>query len=299
MQVYRGLDIGTAKPSAEEQAHVPHHLIDVAEPHETFDASRFLNLALAAEADILRRGRVPIFCGGTGLYFKALLEGLEPGVGADPVFRESLEALDNHQLSARLRELDPVAYERIDRSNRRRLVRALEVIHLTGRPFSEQRRDWSAEPEEQPLALNPSHVGLDRERDDLYTRINERVDAMFARGLVEETQLLMGRGLSQNATAMQAIGYRQVVEHLEGKRSLHETVEAVKTATRRFAKRQLTWFRNQMNLRWFQLTDATTGREERESRPARPSKVSLQQLVNELTADWSPFLPEQKRNHGN
>ncbi len=150
MQVYRGLDIGTAKPSAEERARVPHHLIDIVELTEPFDAARFVELARRAEADIRARQRVPIFCGGTGLYFKAYLEGLGSAPPSDSKLRAELEATPLHELLHELSQRDPVTYERIDRQNPRRVIRALEVIRLTGKPFSEQRAEW-----QPPSTLNP------------------------------------------------------------------------------------------------------------------------------------------------
>jgi tRNA dimethylallyltransferase len=251
MQVYRGLDIGTAKPNAEERACVPQHLIDVVDLDEPFDAARFVELARRAEADIRARHRVPIFCGGTGLYFKAYLEGLGSAPPSDVKLRAELEATPLDQLLGELLQRDPVTYQRIDRQNPRRVVRALEVIRLTGKPFSAQRADWQPP---STLNLQPSTLfGLQRCADDLHTRINARVDEMFSRGLVKETRALLNHGLEQNKTALQAIGYRQVVEHLRGERSLAETIDLVKTKTRQFAKRQMTWFRRQLSVEWISV----------------------------------------------
>jgi tRNA dimethylallyltransferase len=251
MQVYRGMDIGTAKASPEERARVPHHLVDVADVTEPFDVAQFLQLAHRAVADVQARGRVPILCGGTGLYFKAFLEGLGQAPPADAALRAALEATPLPELLRELAERDPVTYERIDRQNPRRVIRAIEVIRLTGKPFSAQRADW------QPSTLNPQpstrHFGLARTPADLQRRIDSRVDAMFRRGWVAETEQLLHRGLAQNQTAMQALGYRQIVEHLRGERSLAETVALVKIRTRQFAKRQMTWFRRQFHLTWIHL----------------------------------------------
>jgi tRNA dimethylallyltransferase len=251
MQVYRGLDIGTAKPSAAEHARVPHHLIDVVDLTEPFDAAQFVRRASAAVMEIQSRGRAPIFCGGTGLYFKAFLEGLGEAPAADEKLRAELEAVPLPELLAELAKRDPVTHEKIDRKNPRRVIRAVEVIRLTGRKFSEQRAAWrpSAVPNPQSAVL----FGLARQTSDLRARIDARVEAMFARGLVEETRRLLEHGLAQNKTAMQALGYRQVVEHLRGERPLPETIELVKIKTRQFAKRQMTWFRRQLNLRWMEL----------------------------------------------
>jgi tRNA dimethylallyltransferase len=293
MQVYRGLDIGTAKSSAADRARVPHHLIDILDLTESFDAAQFARLAHRTVAEIQSRGRVPILCGGTGLYFRVFLEGLGEAPPADTNLRAELEAQPLEKLLIELRERDPATYEKIDRKNPRRVVRALEVIRLTGKPFSDQQSRWSkiapatcsadipvrgftghscpvsgeteAVPPTHGLATGKSPEPADknvcptsmivftRSAADLHARINARVDSMFQRGLVDETRELLKRGLAENKTAMQAIGYRQVVEHLRGDRSLKETMELVKIRTRQFAKRQLTWFRAQKNAEWFEL----------------------------------------------
>lgn len=249
MQVYRGLDIGTAKPGPAERRRVPHHLIDVVELARPFDAAQFARLAHEAVREIQSRGRLPIFCGGTGLYFKAFLDGLGEAPPADATLRARLEATPLPELLLELEQRDPVTFEKIDRQNPRRIIRALEVIRLTGKPFSTQRAAWSP----SPSSLNPQPVaffGLARETKDLQTRINARVQLMFQRGLVEEVRKLLPQGLAENKTALQAIGYRQVVEHLRGERSLPETIELVKIRTRQFAKRQMTWFRREARLQW-------------------------------------------------
>ena len=245
MQVYRGLDIGTAKPTPAERARVPHHLIDVAELNEPFDAAKFVTLANKAVSEIQSRGRTPIFCGGTGLYFRAFLEGIGDAPGSDEKLRAELEAAPLAELLAELEQRDPVTFARIDKENPRRVVRAVEVIRLTGKPFSEQRSVWA---DETPAAKHETIFVLSRASEDLVARIHARVDEMFALGLVAETRELLKHGLEQNKTAMQAIGYRQVVEHLRGERSLADTVELVKIKTRQYAKRQRTWFRGLPNV---------------------------------------------------
>jgi tRNA dimethylallyltransferase len=248
MQVYRGLNIGTAKPSSAERARVPHHLINIYDLTDSFDAAQFARLAHRAVSEIQSRGRVPILCGGTGLYFKAFLDGLAEAPSADAKLRAELEATPLENLLAELRERDPAAYEKIDKKNPRRIIRAVEVIRLTGKPFSEVQS-----PKSKVQGQKPEFFCFTRSSDDLRKRVGARVDAMFARGLVDETRELLERGLEQNKTAMQAIGYRQVVEHLRGDRSLKETVELVKVRTRQFAKRQLTWFRRQLDPEWIEL----------------------------------------------
>ena len=231
MQVYRGLDIGTAKPSAAEQAGIPHHLIDCAGLEETYDAARFVREATAAERQIER----PIFCGGTGLYFQAWQEGLGESPQADAAERAAIEAMRHEEQIAELKAADPVTFECIDQQNPRRVVRALEVIRLTGKPFSEQRAEW-----QNTVAAN--FFLIERERDDLRARIEARVDAMFAAGLVEETCSLRA-ALEDNRVAQQALGYRQVIGHLRGEQDLPDTVALVKSRTWQFARRQMTWFR--------------------------------------------------------
>jgi tRNA dimethylallyltransferase len=250
MQVYRGLDIGTAKPSPADRARVPHHLIDVCDLTESFDAAQFIRLAKINVAEIQSRGKIPVFCGGTGLYFKAYLSGLGEAPPANPDLRAELDHTSFEALLRELRERDPAAYEKIDKQNPRRVIRAVEVIRLTGKKFSEQRAEWKSEVQSPKPK---SFFACSRQPADLHARINARVDTMFARGLVDETRELLKRGLAENKTAMQAIGYRQVVEHLRGERSLAETIELVKIRTRQFAKRQLTWFRRQLDPEWIEL----------------------------------------------
>jgi tRNA dimethylallyltransferase len=251
MQVYRGLDIGTAKPSAQDRARVPHHLLDVAGVSDPFDAARFARLAGEAVAGIRARGRVPILCGGTGLYYRAFFEGLGQAPPGDAALRAALASTPLPDLLRELAERDPVTYGSIDRQNPRRVIRAIEVIRLTGKPFSEQRASWNRGP--QGGGSGCLFFGLERAAGDLRRRIDGRVQEMFRRGLVAETAQLLQQGLGQNPTAMQALGYRQAAEYLAGKRSLEETVELVKIRTRQFAKRQMTWFRRQMRLRWVRV----------------------------------------------
>jgi len=246
MQVYRGLDVGTAKPSTEERARIRHHLLDLVDITGAFDAAQFVSLANQAVEEILARGRLPILCGGSGLYFKAFFEGLGTAPIGISELRSELEKIPLPELLQELAERDPVTYERIDRKNARRVVRAVEVIRLTGKPYSLQRADWSRSTEPKPLPI----FGLLRSPADLHQRIENRVDAMFRHGLVAETDALLRAGLDRSRTAMQALGYRQVVEHLRGLRSLPETVALVKIRTRQFAKRQMTWFRKQLPMQW-------------------------------------------------
>jgi tRNA dimethylallyltransferase len=258
MQVYRGLDIGTAKPNAEERKKIPHHLIDICELTESFDAAQFIRLAQKAVEEIQSRNHVPIFCGGTGLYFNAYLSGLGEAPATNPELRAELETLPFEKLLHELKERDAEAYQKIDKQNPRRVIRAIEVIRLTGKKFSEQRAEWK---EQGALPVKTNFYCLMRQPVDIHARINARVDEMFRRGLVDETRGLLTRGLEQNKTAMQAIGYRQVVEHLRGENNLPQTIELVKSKTRQFAKRQLTWFRRQLAAEWIELKSNESAKE--------------------------------------
>jgi tRNA dimethylallyltransferase len=280
MQVYRGLDIGTAKPSPAERARVPHHLVDVCDLTENFDAAQFIRLAQKAVEEIQSRKKNPIFCGGTGLYFKAFLSGLGEAPATDPELRAELEASSFEALLHELRERDPAAYAQIDRQNPRRVIRAVEVIRLSGKKFSEQRAEWKVgssrcDDRTAQRAVPTKFYCFTRPPADLHARINMRVDAMFARGLVEETRELLRHGLDRNRTAMQAIGYRQVVEHLHGERPLSETIGLVKSRTRQFAKRQLTWFRRQLDAEWIEL------------KPGEPAEYCLEKIQHEASSTRS------------
>jgi tRNA dimethylallyltransferase len=202
---------------------------------------------------------VPVFCGGTGLYFKALLDGLGDAPPSDVRLRATLDATPLGELLAELEQRDPEAYAVIDRKNPRRVVRAMEVIRLTGRKFSAQRAVWK--PGADPGVSPTRFLCLTRPMPDLLGRINSRVEEMFAAGLVAETRSLLERGLDRNPTALQALGYRQVMEHLRGARDLAETVELVKMRTRQFARRQLTWFRKHARATWLDISSDSGLRE--------------------------------------
>jgi tRNA dimethylallyltransferase len=251
MQVYRALDIGTAKPTPAERAAVPHHLIDVVNLTEPFNVARYVALARAAIADIQRRGKRLLIVGGSGLYLRALAQGLCDLPEADPALRAELEATGCERALDELRRVDPEAAAQIDPRNSRRIVRALEICRLTGRKASDLRREWT------PDAL-PLMRGLQRDRADLRARCDARVEAMFRAGLVAETQSLLARGLAENRTARQALGYKEVIAHLRGELSLDETIARVKAHTRQFAKRQLTWFRHQARVDWLPIAPTDT-----------------------------------------
>jgi tRNA dimethylallyltransferase len=270
MQVYRGMDIGTAKPTATDQARVRHHLIDVVDLTVGFDAAAFRAAAIPVIDAILERQKTAILCGGTGFYFGALFRGLGTAPASSSELRAEFEKKSTASLLDELRRCDPAAYDAIDRQNRRRVIRAVEVFRLTGQPFSQQRprppTPGARHPAENESAWRT--FGLLRSADDLRARIGARVDAMLRQGLVDETQRLLAAGLDQNQTALQAIGYRQTVEYLQGERSLEATRELIKSRTRQFARRQMTWFRRKMNVTWISV-DSTEPAAETARRIAR------------------------------
>lgn len=257
MQVYRRMDIGTAKPTAAERARVRHHVIDVVEPSETFSAARYVELAEAAIAGMNSRlpTGVPILAvGGTSLYLKALIEGLFEGPPADPAIRGELharaEADGSAALHADLMRLDPDAAGRIHPNDLRRIVRALEVHRLTGRPISQLQRQFGSLRGDYRFTF----IGLRREPAEESRRINERVRLMIRDGLVEETRALLNEPAGLSRQARQALGYAQIIEHLAGRLSLTKAVEQIKIATRQFAKHQRTWFRRFPGVHWLDLT---------------------------------------------
>ena len=237
-QVYKGLDLLTAKPGSDLRAKVRHHLIGEISLAEKFDVAQYRTLALARVREIAARGRRTLITGGTGLYVRALTRGLSELPEANPNMRRELEALPLAELQQKYAALDPLGMERIDRQNRRRLVRAIEVSLLAGVPFSSLREDWSGSPIE---ARTTPGVLLERERDELYERINRRVLRMFAEGVVEEVRAAGGAG----PTAAQAIGYAEITALLRGTMNAKECLGAIQQKTRRYAKRQLTWLRRE------------------------------------------------------
>ena len=250
MQVYRGMDIGTAKATAAEQREVRHHLIDVAEPSESFSAAKFVELAEAAVGDMAEREKRVLAVGGTALYAKALAEGLFDGPGSNAPLRRELkdraERVGSEVLHEELRQVDPEAAGKIHPNDLRRIVRGLEVFELTGRPISALQQQFGrANP-----AYRCKYVCLRREKEDLHGRINGRLKAMIEAGLVEEVQGLLASEREMSTQAQQALGYQEIISHLAGQMGLDEAVEAIKINTRRFAKRQQTWFRRFPGVAW-------------------------------------------------
>ncbi len=259
-QIYAGLDLLSAKPPPEALARVPHHLIGCVPPGESFNAARYREAALAAMADILARGKTPIVVGGTGLYLRALIRGLDDAPPSDEALRTELAATPLPALLERLEKLDPVAAAAVDRRNRRRVTRALEVCLLTGKPFSSFRRQWEETPDF-------AGVLLERDRAELSERIDQRTAAMFREGVVEEVRAAIRSG-GVGVTAAQMIGWREIGALLRGECGEAECMEAIRRATRRYAKRQLTWFRRETMLQPVSLSSPNP------LRPLRPLQSS-------------------------
>lgn len=250
-QVYRYMDIGTAKPSSEERAVVPHHLIDVVDPDQDFGLALYQGMAYSAVADIQRRGKAALLVGGSGLYVRAMTGGFRiPQIPPDAELRRSLEEKATREggqtLYRELERMDPDAARRIDPRNIRRLIRALEVCQVSGTPFSQLQ---TSEPLFRTLVL-----GLTTDREDLYRRIDSRVDSMMEQGLVPEVEGLLQRGYSLDLPSMSGLGYKQIGRYLQGDTTLDEAVQQIKFETHRFARHQYAWFRlKDENIRWFDV----------------------------------------------
>ncbi len=250
MQIYRGMDIGTAKPGPAEMKEVPHHMIDILEPSERFSAGKYVEAVREIIDRLHRKGKVPLIVGGTGLYIKALTRGIFPAPGADHALREHLlreERESPGSLYRRLEEVDPGRAEELSPLDTRRVVRALEVVISTGRRMTELIREKTI-----PLSCDYIKIGLTRERDELYRIIERRVEDMFEAGLLNEVRALLQRNPSE--TPLQAIGYKEVIRYLEGEMDYPGLLQEVKKATRRYAKRQFTWFRKEEGIRWIDIT---------------------------------------------
>ena len=250
MQIYRGMDIGTAKPTQDEMQGITHHMIDVCHPTEDFSVSRYCDMATPILEDVLKRGKTAIIAGGTGLYMDSLIRGNDFAPVPSTGHREKLEALAAAEgvesLLSQLRAIDPEAADR-SQGNLRRIVRALEVYYETGETITEHNRKTQS----TPPRYAPIWLGLDfEERSELYRRIDLRVEIMIRQGLLEEIKALLASGIPETATAMQAIGYKEFVDALAGRSSLESAIAQVQQSSRRYAKRQLTWFRRNENMRW-------------------------------------------------
>jgi len=258
MQVYRGISIGTAAPTAEDQSRVVHHLVGTVDLDDHYSAARFARDARPIIERLDREGRIPVVVGGSGLYLRALVDGLFPGPSADIAIRDRLgREADEHgtaALHARLVEIDPAAAERIGTNDLRRIVRALEIFELTGRPISGIQRTHR---ESAGTKLPARWFGLTMDREVLYSRIDERVNRMFAEGFVEEVRGLVKDGYWADIDRIGPLGYREVKSYLDGEFDIETAKELVARNTRRYAKRQMTWFRRNTRIRWFTVTDST------------------------------------------
>ncbi|PLS04751.1 tRNA (adenosine(37)-N6)-dimethylallyltransferase MiaA [Neobacillus cucumis] len=254
MQIYRGMDIGTAKITKEEMQGIPHHLIDIKEPEENFSVAEFQLLVRAKINEIAKRGKLPIIVGGTGLYIQSVIYDYQfSDVSGDEAFRLELEErvkeIGNEALYKELQEVDPESAAQIHPNNVRRVIRALEIFHLTGKTMREYQS------KQQPdLMYDTALIGLTMDREKLYERINLRVDIMVEQGLLAEVKSLYNQGL-RDCQSIQAIGYKEIYDYLDGKVTWEEAVEQLKQNSRRYAKRQLTWFRNKMDVQWFEMTN--------------------------------------------
>ena len=256
MQIYRRMDIGTAKPTPEEREGIVHHMLDVADPREDFSVSKYCQMATPIVEDILARGKTCILAGGTGLYMDSLIKGNDFAPFPSTGVRESLEQEETEVLLSRLQEIDSASAVRL--RDRRRIIRALEVYLETGITMTEHNRRT----QEIPPKFTPLWLALDFEnRQDLYDRINLRVDIMLEQGLLEEIQSLLDSGIPETCTAMQAIGYKEFVAALQGRGNIAEAAQEVKKGSRHYAKRQLTWFRRNPAIHWLTRKADTSGEE--------------------------------------
>ncbi len=255
MQVYREMDIGTAKITEDEMQGIPHHLIDIHEPEYPYSVAEFQESATRLIGEIQGRGKLPFIVGGTGLYVESVCYGFQfSESGSDEVFREEqFRYADQHgpqALHDKLRAVDPVSADRLHMNDQRRIVRALEIHHLTGEKWSDQ---LAAQKKESPYDL--SIIGLTMDRAKLYSRVEERIDLMIEQGLVDEVKSLLDRGVARGHISMQGLGYKEIAAYLQGEVSWEAAVEWLKRDTRRFAKRQLSWFRHMKDIEWVDVTD--------------------------------------------
>ncbi|HBI04912.1 MAG TPA: tRNA (adenosine(37)-N6)-dimethylallyltransferase MiaA, partial [Paenibacillaceae bacterium] len=253
IQIYTGMDIGTAKATMEERAQVPHHLIDICHPDESFTVANFQEKTKELITDINKKDRLPMIVGGTGLYIQSVLYTYHfSDAGEDPLYREKMEQLalkeGNNVLHSHLAQVDPLTAQRLHPNDIKRVIRALEIHHLTGETMVQFQKRSQQSPYDLLL------LGLNMERSLLYERINQRVDRMVQEGLIEEVEQLLARGYNCNYRSMQALGYKEMVAYLQGEMNKEEAIELIKKRTRNFAKRQLTWFRNMKDVVWFDLT---------------------------------------------
>lgn len=255
MQIYRYMDVGTAKPSREERDRIRHHLLDIVDPDQAFDAARYLEAATPVVATLHERNKIPLVTGGTGLYMKVLTRGICPGAPCDRKVREQLENEARSrgllQLHEELSRVDPFLGAKIHPHDRQRILRALEVYRISGTPLSW----WQSQHRFEKCRYRAIKIFLYRDREELYARINQRVLIMMEQGFLEEVRKLLDMGYGPDLKSMQSLGYKQLTEHLRGECSLETAIYRVQRETRRYAKRQMTWFRGDPEFRWVHAED--------------------------------------------
>lgn len=256
MQIYKYMDIGTAKPDMEERQGIPHHLIDIVEPDEQFSVARYCECAKEAIDFVHTKGKPVVMVGGTGLYVDSLVNNIQfSEIDADEEYRKKMDALaeelGNEHIHNMLMEIDPESGAKIATADRKRIIRALEVYHLTGKTIT-----WHNEQSRSvPSPYNTTMFAIDVDREVLYDKINRRVDIMIENGLVDEVKSIINKGIKKDSTAMQAIGYKEIAEYLDGKIPLEEAIDKIKQGSRRYAKRQLTWYRRNEKINWVKNID--------------------------------------------
>lgn len=259
MQLYQGMNLGTAKPSADEQKLVSHHLIDLFKPDVSFNVFDYAKEAEKVIKEIHQRKKIPILVGGSGLYIRAIVDGLfenpEINLSKKSSFLKKINGLSTEELYSELKKVDSTASRKIHPNDRRRIERALEIFYTTGIPISVLQK------EKPTRAFQTLFIGINRERKELYQRINKRVEAIFAQGFIEEVKSLLENGYTKNLNSMQAIGYQETIVYLNGEGTLEETMELIKKNTRRYAKRQLSWFRQDKRINWLSLGNEETSQE--------------------------------------
>jgi tRNA dimethylallyltransferase len=256
MQIYRYMDIGTAKPSLSERQGIPHHMIDILDPEQEFSVAEYQKMALSIIDDIHRRNKLPIIVGGTGLYIKSLLYPMNfTDAYQDVEYRKKLQDMAEKKgkdyLHQKLKEIDPITAARLHPNDVKRVIRALEVYYLSGKPMSHYVQNLK----DMDFRYNVAMIGLTMDRAKLYERINRRVDAMIEAGLLDEVKDLLDRGYTRDMISMQGLGYKEIIDYYQGKLSLEEAVQILKRETRRYAKRQLTWFRAQKGIKWINMDE--------------------------------------------
>lgn len=258
MQIYKYMDIGTAKIKKIEMENIPHYMIDIVYPDEKFTVANYKTTATKYIEDIHNRGKLPIIVGGTGFYINSLIYKLDfikvpPNFNLRKEYENLVNKYGNEYLFTKLKEVDPKSAKRIHQNDTKRVIRALEVFHETGKPMSHYYKGFRRPNNKYNLII----IGLNRERKELYSRVNKRVDLMIEEGLIDEVKMLLEMGYNKDLNSMKGIGYKEIIKYLEGELSLEEAIELLKRNTRRYAKRQLTWFRRNKKIRWININEAT------------------------------------------